>query len=167
MRDGFSAPGAGVSQERWDEIFSNRSKNKVVGFELMKAGVPTVNGRIYPKEILQLAVQEYQAKIKERLAFGWLVPSQKLSEVSHLITKLEFDDERQQLVGDFEILPTPQGKLLAEMLADCNAAIKFSPNPSGEGTVDENGTVTEYKFISVGVSPSEDGDSNMCFNAKK
>jgi hypothetical protein len=85
---------------------------------LQRAGAENQNGRVYPREILEREVEKYQQLIKERRALGELDHPDSsvinLKNVSHNIKELHWKGD--DLVGTVEILPTPSGNILKELL---------------------------------------------------
>ena len=73
------------------------------------------NGRIYPKAIMEKAVNKYvKEQVSQKRAVGELNhpegPTVNLDKVSHLITDLRF--EGNDVVGKASILDTPNGKIV-------------------------------------------------------
>jgi hypothetical protein len=95
------------------------------------------NGRIYPTSVLESQLKKVQPLIQERRLCGELDhPSNdtvKLSNASHLITKLEI--KGNELIGEAEILKTPAG-LTAKALIDGGVRIGISSR--GMGTLSED-----------------------------
>jgi hypothetical protein len=85
---------------------------------LQRAGAENQNGRVYPMEILKREVNKYQQLIKERRALGELDHPDSsvinLKNVSHNIKEIWW--EGNDLCGAVEILPTPSGNILKELL---------------------------------------------------
>lgn len=104
--------------------------------ELVKAGVPTINDRVYPKETLQKAIDEYN---KQPYKLGTLGRSMEVSIVqsSHKIKNLYLDDDGS-MKADIEILDTPVGKYLKEMI---EKEIPLTLHPHFIGEVDKNNLV--------------------------
>jgi hypothetical protein len=95
------------------------------------------NGRIYPTAVLENQLAKVQPLIQERRLCGELDhpsnDSVKLSNASHLITKLEI--KGNELIGEAEILKTPAG-LTAKALIDGGVRIGISSR--GMGTLSED-----------------------------
>lgn len=93
------------------------------------------NGRVYPREILEREVKQYQKLIKERRALGELdhPDSQviNLKNVSHNIKEVWWDGDT--LMGTVEILSTPSGNILKELL---RAEILLGISSRGMGSVE-------------------------------
>jgi hypothetical protein len=85
---------------------------------LQRAGAENQNGRVYPKDILIREAKKYETLIKERRALGELDHPDssviELKNVSHNIREIHWEGD--DLVGTVEILPTPSGNILKELL---------------------------------------------------
>lgn len=85
---------------------------------LQRAGAENQNGRIYPMEILKREADKYQTLIKERRALGELDHPDSsvinLKNVSHNIKEIHW--KGNDLCGTVEILPTPSGNILKQLL---------------------------------------------------
>lgn len=86
---------------------------------LQRAEAKNQNGRIYPKEILKREAEKYMENfVKQRRAMGELDHPESsvvnLKNVSHNITDMGWDND--DLVGTVEILPTPSGNILRDLL---------------------------------------------------
>ena len=95
------------------------------------------NGRIYPTAVLEGQLKKVQPLISERRLCGELDHPQndtvKLSNASHLITKLEM--KGSELIGEAEVLQTPAG-LTAQALV--NGGVKIGISSRGMGTLSED-----------------------------
>lgn len=94
------------------------------------------NRRRYPSDILRREVKNYEQLIKERRALGELdhPDSQiiSLANASHNIVEMHW--EGKDLIGTVEILPTPSGNILRELI---NAGITVGISSRGMGSVQE------------------------------
>jgi hypothetical protein len=101
---------------------------------LQRAGAENQNGRIYPREILMREAKKYETLIKERRALGELDHPDSsvinLKNVSHNVREIHWDGD--DLVGTVEILPTPSGNILKELL---RAGILLGISSRGMGSV--------------------------------
>jgi hypothetical protein len=109
----------------------------IVSGVLQRAEAKNQNGRIYPKEILIREVKKYQDnQIKENRALGELDHPDSsvinLRNVSHNV--LECNWKGNDLVGTVEILPTPSGNILRNLLG---AGIRLGISSRGLGSVKE------------------------------
>jgi hypothetical protein len=105
---------------------------------LQRAGAENQNGRVYPMEILRREAQKYEQLIKERRALGELDHPDSsvinLKNVSHNIKEIHW--EGNDLCGTVEILPTPSGNILKELL---RAGILLGISSRGMGSVSPMG----------------------------
>ena len=103
---------------------------------LQRAGAPNQNHRRYPKEILAREVEKYQQLIKERRALGELdhpeSPVINLKNVSHNIREIWWEGD--DVMGTVEILSTPSGNILRELLKN---NIRLGISSRGLGSVKE------------------------------
>ena len=119
----------------------NESKKEdgkiIVSGVLQRAEAKNQNGRIYPKKILMREVKKYQEnQIKENRALGELDHPDSsvinLRNVSHNV--LDCDWDGNDVVGRVEILPTPSGNILKQLLY---AGIRLGISSRGLGSVKE------------------------------
>lgn len=105
---------------------------------LQRANAQNQNGRIYPKEILVRESEKYTDFIKERRALGELdhpeSPVVNLKNVSHNITEMWWSGD--DLMGNLEVLSTPSGNILKELLKN---DIKVGISSRALGSVTELG----------------------------
>jgi hypothetical protein len=102
---------------------------------VQRAGVKNQNGRIYPLPILQREAKRYaENEIREKRALGELDHPDStivnLANVSHNV--LELNWRGNDLVGKIEILRTPAGNILTELLS---AGIRLGISSRGMGSV--------------------------------
>lgn len=102
---------------------------------LQRAEAKNQNGRIYPKEILKREAEKYMENfVKQRRAMGELDHPESsvvnLKNVSHNIVDMGWDND--DLVGTVEILPTPSGNILRDLL---NSGILLGISSRGLGSV--------------------------------
>ena len=115
---------------------------------LQRAEAQNQNGRIYPKEILMREAARYEkTEIAERRALGELDHPDSsvvnLQNASHNVTKIWW--KGNDLMGKVEILGTPSGNILKELL---KANIKLGISSRGMGSVkqlSEDGTMEVQK----------------------
>ena len=116
------------------KVNEDESGRTLVKGILQRAGAENQNGRIYPMEILQREAKKYETLIKERRALGELYHPDSsvinLKNVSHNVKEIHWDGD--DLVGTVEILPTPSGNILKELL---RAGILLGISSRGMGSV--------------------------------
>ena len=86
---------------------------------IQRADSKNQNGRVYPESVLKNSTNIYmQNFVKQRRAMGELDHPEStvvnLKNVSHNITDMGWDGKN--LVGTIEILPTPSGNILRDLL---------------------------------------------------
>ena len=100
------------------KINEDESGRVLVKGILQRAGAENQNGRIYPREILMREAKKYETLIKERRALGELDHPDSsvinLKNVSHNVREIHWDGD--DLVGTVEVLSTPSGNILKELL---------------------------------------------------
>lgn len=102
---------------------------------LQRADAKNQNGRVYPKNILEREAAKYLDNfVKQRRAMGELDHPESsvvnLKNVSHNIVDMGWDGD--DLVGTVEILPTPSGNILKDLL---KAGILLGISSRGLGSV--------------------------------
>ena len=126
-----------VSPQMITESEQQNNGKVIVQGVLQRAGSKNQNGRIYPKDILMREVKNYKGvQVKERRALGELDHPESsvvnLQNVSHNVTDCWFKGD--DVVGKVEVLDTPAGKILKELL---KAGIKLGISSRGLGSVDQ------------------------------
>ena len=105
---------------------------------LQRADAKNQNGRVYPEDVLKREADKYmQNFVKQRRAMGELDHPESsvvnLKNVSHNITDMGWDGK--DLVGTVEILPTPSGNILRDLL---QSGILLGISSRGLGSVRKN-----------------------------
>ena len=95
------------------------------------------NGRIYPKPIMEKAVDKYVTEqVAQKRAVGELNhpegPTVNLDKVSHLITDLHF--EGNDVVGKAQILDTPMGQIVKGLL---EGGVQLGVSTRGMGSLEQ------------------------------
>tara|TARA_R110002074_G_C12169950_1_gene632089 strand:- start:5 stop:610 length:606 start_codon:yes stop_codon:yes gene_type:complete len=109
--------------------------------KLQQANMQNGNGRIYKKNTLQREIENYHKMVNERRALGELDHPDdsviNLKNASHLVTRVWWDGD--DVMGTIEILNTPSGKVLQELI---NADVKLGISSRGMGSVKQEGSKT-------------------------
>lgn len=105
---------------------------------LQKANEKNQNGRSYPRDILEREVDNYRKNfVNERRAVGELdhpnTSVVELKNVSHNITEVHWEGDN--VVGTVEILTTPAGNILRELI---KSNIRLGISSRGLGSVKES-----------------------------
>lgn len=103
------------------------------------------NGRIYPKSVMEGAVDKYiREYVNTRRAVGELNhpdgPSINLDKVSHLIESLEW--KGNDIVGKARILETPMGMIVKGLL---DGGVQLGVSTRGMGSLEEKNGVMYVK----------------------
>ena len=115
--------------------------------KLQEGGVLNGNNRMYPPEILMREVKTYQKLVQERRALGELDHPDdsiiNLKNCSHMVTSIWM--ENHTVMGKVQVLNTPSGKILRELVND---GVKLGISSRGMGSVRENNgqTIVEDDF---------------------
>ena len=111
----------------------------------MQSEIKNLNGRIYPKEVIQKEVKRYNKEfVEKKRAFGELGhpegPTINLDKVSHMIEKLEEDGNN--FVGRAKILSTPNGQIVKNLIDD---GAKLGVSSRGLGSLESKGNAQYVK----------------------
>lgn len=120
-------------------------KSSVIEGVFMQAEAKNRNGRIYPKPILEKAVNKYN---KEQVAKGRAVgelnhpdsPTINLDKVSHRITELNWDGNN--VVGKATILDTPMGQIVKGLM---EGGVQLGVSSRGMGSLEQRNGVSYVK----------------------
>jgi hypothetical protein len=114
------------------------------------------NKRLYPRKVLEAAIE----KLKNREVLGVMGMPQdtivKFSEVSHKANNLRL--EGNELKCEIEILKTPNGKILEELLK--TNSVEFRTSGIGGGQVNDDGILVigdSFCLTSINALPLGEG----------
>lgn len=106
-----------------DMIKESREKNNgkiILQGILQRSNTKNQNKRVYPKDILTREVENYQKAVRESRAVGELdhpeTSSVSLKNASHIVREMSWDGDT--VIGKVEVLSTPMGKILENLLND-------------------------------------------------
>ena len=132
---------------------------------LQRANQKNQNGRVYPKDILIREAQKYLGEfVSQRRALGELDHPEtrtvvNLANVSHNVVEMHWEGD--DLVGILEILATPSGNIVRELM---RGGIRLGISSRGVGSVKTLGEGTvqvddDYSLICFDIvsNPSTDG----------
>lgn len=124
-----------VSEARSDS--SGEKKYFIEGI-FAQAETKNRNGRLYPKRILEKAIQEYQPKIDAKRSIGELNhpphPTVNPERASHMVESLHWDGNN--VIGKARILTTmPMGKIAKALIDE---GVKFGVSTRGLGSLSES-----------------------------
>ena len=119
------------------ESVNKENGNLLVEGILATAEVKNGNGRYYSRELWEREMDRYSQIVKERRAMGELDHPESqvinLKNVSHLISEYWWDGDN--VMGKIEILPTPSGNILKELI---KAGVTVGVSSRGMGSLEEN-----------------------------
>ena len=127
-----------MTRKKINESITDNGGRLIVEGVLQRAEAENQNGRIYPTEVLRREVEKYKGReIKENRAFGELDHPEasvvELKNTSHIVRDVWWDGK--DVIGKVEILKTPSGNILKELLeAGCTVGI----SSRGMGSVKES-----------------------------
>jgi len=121
-----------------ESIGKNDGKLIIPNVLLQRADRPNRNKRVYPKKILDNALNEYFQKIKEKRAYGQIDhPTDpdlcnviSLQSVCQVIKDARWVND--EIRGDIEVLNTPSGNIVKEILL---AGYRVGQSSRGLGSV--------------------------------
>lgn len=110
---------------------------------LQKADTLNQNGRIYPRNLLEREVRNYQKFIIENRALGELDHPDSsvvnLKNVSHIVKEAKI--ENNVVYGKIELLDTPSGKILQSLV---ESGVKLGISSRGVGSTKKEG---DYQVV--------------------
>lgn len=126
---------------------------------LMPLDRPLASGTIYPREVVEKAVERLQGPISVKRVLGEFDPKEigpnvRLSDATHTLVKLEVGGDNE-LIGKVELMKTPAGLELRDFLRDGNR-VRLAPR--GMGRRDDEGKVSDYTLVCVDIVPVEEDD---------
>lgn len=129
-----------------DMIRESREKNSgkiIMKGILQKSDTLNQNGRIYPRQILEREIRNYQKFIAENRALGELDHPDSsvvnLKNVSHLVREATLEGDI--VYGTVEILDTPSGKILQSLV---ESGVKLGISSRGVGSTKKQG---DYQVV--------------------
>ena len=133
-----------ISPSQLTENVNRENGNLMVEGILATAEVKNGNGRYYKKELWDREMEKYDQVIKERRSMGELDHPEStiinLKNVSHLVIDYNWDGDK--LMGKIEILPTPSGNILKELIKN---GVTVGVSSRGMGSLEQNGNVMEVQ----------------------
>ena len=118
--------------------------NLLVEGVLATAEVKNGNGRYYSRDLWNREMDKYAELIEQRRSMGELDHPESsvvnLKNVSHLISEYWWDGDN--VMGKIEILPTPAGNILKELISH---GVTVGVSSRGMGSLEQNGNVMEVQ----------------------
>tara|TARA_R110002049_G_scaffold83386_1_gene212081 strand:+ start:307 stop:939 length:633 start_codon:yes stop_codon:yes gene_type:complete len=134
-----------ISPQMINESEAKNGGRVIVKGILQRAGAENQNGRVYPRPVLEREAKKYdQQFITQNRALGELDHPDSsvvnLANVSHNIRKIWW--KNNDLMGEVEVLSTPSGNILKELL---KAGILLGISSRGLGSVKESAAGVEVQ----------------------
>ncbi len=143
LREYFELCDGGICQDLLTEDEKRRVANgaTILSGVMQMAETKNHNGRMYPQALLEREVERYKKLVQDRRALGELDHPESsvinLQNCSHLVTEIWMEDKK--VMGKIEVLPTPSGQILKN-LVECGVPCGISSR--GMGSVRESNGVT-------------------------
>ncbi len=115
---------------------------------IQRAKAKNQNGRIYPRDVLEREIENYQKIVRDNRACGELDHPEdsvvNLKNVSHIMTQIWWDGD--DVMGKCKVLNTPSGQIL-QSLVQSNVTLGISSRGMGSVHEDRQGnTIVEDDF---------------------
>lgn len=155
--------------ERIETLVENTESGKKYYIEgkFLSADVPNRNGRVYPRKVMEGAVEKYTKDyIKEQRALGELNhpsngPSVNLDKACHIIESLEF--RGSDVYGKARVLSTPMGEIVKTLIDE---KVKLGVSSRGLGSLKKTSSgINEVQndFFLAAVDVVNDPSGIGCF----
>jgi len=136
---------ADVELDVLTEAKAGGGKNHFIEGVFMQSETKNRNGRVYPKQIMERAVDKYvREQVKTKRAVGELNhpdgPTVNLDKVSHLIQSLDW--QKNDVVGKARILETPMGMIVKGLL---DGGVRLGVSTRGMGSLEQRNGVMYVK----------------------
>ncbi len=132
-----------VSPQQLTENVSEAGNLLVEGV-LATAEVQNGNGRYYAKSLWEREMDKYKELVEQRRSMGELDHPDSsvvnLKNVSHLISEFWWDGDN--VMGKIEILPTPAGSILKELIKH---GVTVGVSSRGMGSLEQRGGMMEVQ----------------------
>ena len=133
-----------ISPSQITEDISGGKSPLLVEGVLATAEVKNGNGRYYSKGLWEREMDKYNELIEQRRSMGELDHPESsvvnLKNVSHLISEYNWDGDN--VMGKIEVLPTPSGNILKELI---KSGVTVGVSSRGMGSLEDKGGVMEVQ----------------------
>ena len=133
-----------ISPSQLTENVNKESGNLLVEGILATTEVKNGNGRYYSKGLWDREMEKYNELVEQRRSMGELDHPEStvvnLKNVSHLISEYWWDGNN--VMGKIEILPTPSGNILKELI---KSGVTVGVSSRGMGSLEDKGGVMEVQ----------------------
>ena len=133
-----------ISPSQINENINKENGNLFVEGILATAEVKNGNGRYYSKDLWNRELDKYKQIVEERRSCGELDHPESsvinLKNVSHLVSDFWWNGDN--VMGKIEILPTPSGNILKELIKN---GVTVGVSSRGMGSLEPRGNVMEVQ----------------------
>ena len=133
-----------ISPSQINENINKENGNLLVEGILATAEVKNGNGRYYSKDLWNRELDKYKQIVEERRSCGELDHPESsvinLKNVSHLVSDFWWNGDN--VMGKIEILPTPSGNILKELIKN---GVTVGVSSRGMGSLEPRGNVMEVQ----------------------
>ena len=133
-----------ISPSQINENINKENGNLLVEGILATDEVKNGNGRYYSKDLWNRELDKYKQIVEERRSCGELDHPESsvinLKNVSHLVSDFWWNGDN--VMGKIEILPTPSGNILKELIKN---GVTVGVSSRGMGSLEQNGSVMEVQ----------------------
>ena len=133
-----------ISPSQINENINKENGNLLVEGILATAEVKNGNGRYYSKDLWNRELDKYNQIVEERRSCGELDHPESsvinLKNVSHLVSDFWWNGDN--VMGKIEILPTPSGNILKELIKN---GVTVGVSSRGMGSLEPRGNVMEVQ----------------------
>jgi hypothetical protein len=133
---------------------------------LLACDVPNTNGYMYPREVVEKAIE----KFKDKKLYGGLdfqltveMPFIQMKDMAFTVDHLRLAEDNdihqgQWLWGDVRILSTPHGQVMKQVLHQSGGLDQYAFRTAGLGRIEPKDgihVITDYELIAIGMAPIE------------
>lgn len=142
-----------LAEDNTGSVYSFNPENRTVICNLIRVDEPTINGRIYPKELMQKVIAEFNERKSPMFGETFLGSSDyqinteiNLYQASHQMKEFSIVPELRQVSCLVQILDTSAGHKLFDLLSKEGVV----PSMSGIGSTNKDNVIQDdYTFVSV------------------
>lgn len=147
------------------KLEESKNKNVLATFitPFFLADKKTSNGTIYKEKMMMAELKRYNGELEKSGISGQLnhpsIPATELDKISHVITKVDYDQKSKFGFAEMAILNTTKGRDLKVLI---DSSVKLGCSMRGYGTKDEQGFVRDdYKLRTIDIveNPSYGSDT--------
>lgn len=113
------------------------------------ADTPNSNGRVYPRDVLEKAIEEQSKKDRTWVVMGMPEGAGTGVDLAKIVGQAgNWSWDGDMLCAEIAVMDTPQGRILKQML---NESLQPDYRFAGIGQVSPDGVISDYRIVSIGV----------------